>query len=143
MKIRFLPPSPRAGQETHCDNAAGRTAILAGFAEEIRYSSAKERLAAEGQGSPNVAGNVDPNAVGVEWAVFDSDGSAFSIVRVCKKVGSTTTFYATPPDDAPPVIKQRFAELTNAAKNDPAEALAKAKREQAEYDERIKTARRY
>ena len=135
MKILFVPPSPKAGTTEHCENAAGRALILAGFAQEVKYNDFRERLAAEG--TPKAEKPV------TEWAVIDADGSAWSVVRVCKKVGSTTTFYSAPPEDAPRVVVEKFDLLTNAVKNDPAEALAKAKREAAEYNEKIKFARKY
>ena len=134
MQIRFLS-GPKINQTEHCENIAGRALVLAGLAEEVKYRDFRERLAAEAfpQAEPPVT----------EWAVIDADGSAWSVVRVCKKVGSTMTFYSAPPEDAPRVVVEKFDLLTNAVKNDPAEALAKAKREAAEYNEKIKFARKY
>ena len=135
MKILFVPPSPKAGTTEHCENAAGRALVLAGFAQEVKYNDFRERLAAEG--TPKAEPPV------TEWAVIDADGSAWSVVRVCKKVGSNTTFFSQPPDDAPRSIVERFNLLVEADKNNPAETLAAAKRNQAEYDARMKTAKRY
>jgi hypothetical protein len=35
MKIRFIPPSPKAGKEEHVENTVGNTLIVAGFAEFV------------------------------------------------------------------------------------------------------------
>src|SRR5271165_4808703 len=47
MKIKFLPPSPRAGEISHIDNATGHTLCAAGLALQIAYTDFRERLAGE------------------------------------------------------------------------------------------------
>ena len=139
-KTHPYDPSKNGTME-HVSRELAAVAVGYGQATYAPYKTYQERLSEAAAGA--VAGNVDPNAVGVEWSVLDSDGSAWSTIRVCKKVGSTTTFYSAPPEDAPRVIVEKFDLLTNAGKNNPAEVLAKAKRDQAEYDARMKTARRF
>jgi hypothetical protein len=135
MKILFVPPSPKAGTTEHCENAAGRALILAGFAQEVKYNDFRERLAAE----------AFPKAekTHAEWGVQPSDGGPYSQNVIIKKLNGTTTFYAAPPEDCPRSIVERFNLLVEADKNNPAETLAAAKRNQAEYDARMKTAKRY
>lgn len=117
MRIRFVPPSPKAGLTEHCENTAGRALILAGLAEEVKYTDFRDRLRCEA--SP--AATPSP----VEWGVLDRDQSRFSIVRVVKREGSTTTYFSAPPNDAPQGVKDKFAAL-NAPQPDP-EALREAK----------------
>src|ERR1019366_8956918 len=47
MKITFLSPSPKAGQISHIENAAGHALVAAGLAEHIPWKDFRERLAAE------------------------------------------------------------------------------------------------
>jgi hypothetical protein len=105
MRIKYLPSSPKAGQVEHIANSVGATLIAAGFAEAVPYKDFRERLAAE---TPQAFAIAPPV---VEWGVKERHLSRFGLVVVVKKVGSETTYYSAPPDDAPPSIKQRFAEL--------------------------------
>jgi hypothetical protein len=105
MRIRYLPSSPKAGQVDHVNNSVGATLIAAGFAEAMPYTDFRQRLAAE---TPQAFAIAPPV---VEWGVQERHLSRFGLVVVVKKVGSETTYYSAPPDDAPASIKQRFAEL--------------------------------
>jgi hypothetical protein len=133
MQIRFVPPSPKAGTLEHCENAAGRALILAGFAEEVKYTDFRQRLAAEAFPKAD-----KPT---VEWGFQPSDGGAYSKNCIIKRANGSTTFYAAPPDDCPRSIVERFNALVESDKNNPAETLAAAKRAAAEYN--AKTFKRY
>ena len=142
MRITYTAASPKAGITEHIDNVAGRILVASGLATEYKYKDFRERLAAEFS-SASGAGNVSASVVGVEWGIRESDGSAYSQNVVVKRVGAETTFLSAPPDDAPESIKRRFAELASVNPNAAAEALDKAKRDAAEYNERSKTFKRW
>jgi hypothetical protein len=135
MKIRFLAPSPKAGQIEHCENAAGRALILAGLAEAVPYRDFRERLAATAA-TASGHGSIDATVVGVEWGIRESDGSPYSVNSIIKKSGSNTTWYSAPPDDAPESIKRRWKELVDVAPRDPfeKERAISAQQEQQERD---------
>lgn len=142
MKIKFLS-GPRTGQIDHAPNTQEMQLLAkAGLIEIIPWTSYRERLASE-HASASGAGCVNASVVGVEWGIRESDGSAYSQNVVIKKSGSNTTFFSAPPDDAPPSIKQRFAELAAIDPNANAIAVEKAKHDAAEYNERSKTFKRY
>jgi hypothetical protein len=105
VRIKYLSTSPKAGQVDHVNNAVGATLIAAGFAEAMPYTDFRQRLAAE---TPQAFAVAAPE---VSWGVQERHLSRFGLVVVVKKVGSETTYYSAPPDDAPGSIKQRFAEL--------------------------------
>lgn len=134
MKVRFIS-GPKINTTEHVANDIGRTLVAAGLAEHVPYKDFRERLAAES--SP--AAKPTP----VEWGIRESDGSPFSVTVVVKKTATGMQFLSQPPDDAPESIKRRFAELASINPNAAAEALGARKREQAEYDERMKMAKRF
>ena len=142
MRITYTAASPKAGITEHIDNVIGRVLVASGLATEYKYRDFRERLASE-FATASGAGNVDPNAKGVEWGIKESDGSAYSVNVIVKKHGAETTYYSAPPDDAPESIKRRFAELAAIDPNASALALDKAKRDAAEYNERSKTFKRW
>ena len=82
--------------------------------------------------------DVNPCVVGTEWGVKDASDSGFRCVTVIKKVGAETTFFSAPPADAPKSIIQRFNDLSNSTGSTAAADLDAAKRQQAEYNERLK-----
>ena len=114
MKIKFIPPSPKAGTIEHIDNATGRTLIAAGFAEEIKYKNYVERLAEEGQGMQQ---QPDPNFVqGIQYSVrerqFGSINTGHAFIE--RRSGSETLFFDTLesiPADCPKNIIVHFLEL--------------------------------
>ena len=132
MKIRYVAPSPKAGTEEHIENTAGTALCRAGFAEEIKYANYRERLASE----------FSPRAVPpvVSWGISEATSSA-SLPAIIRREGANTVYYASYEGlaDCPVSIRQRFEALLNPPPNN----LERAKREQAEYIERIKTAKRY
>jgi hypothetical protein len=109
MKVRFLPFSPKAGIETHIDNATGRILVAGGFAEQIPYKNAAERLAAEAPAQTvGVYHNV--SVVGVEWG-FDT--KQFASPVIIKRQGSETTYYDAPVAGCPAAIIKQWEEATN------------------------------
>ena len=134
MKVRFIS-GPKINTTEHVANDIGRTLVAAGLAEHIPYKDFRERLAEES--SP--AAKPTP----VEWGIRESDGSPFSVNVVVKKTATGMQFLSQPPDDAPASIKCRFAELTTRDPNASAAAIAKAKADLAQYNERLKTAKLY
>ncbi len=132
MKIKYIAPSPKAGQEEHIENTAGTALCRAGFAEEIRYKNYRERLAAEF--SPPAPPSV------VSWGILEATSYA-SLPAIIRREGANTVYYSSYEGlaDCPVSIRQRFDALLNPPPNN----LERAKREQAEYNERIKTAKRY
>lgn len=142
MKIKFLT-GPKAGQISHAPHSQEiQLLAAAGILEIIPWTSYRERLAEE-HSSASGAGCIDPNVKGgIEWGCEDRGTSAFSVVRVVKRSGADTTWFSSPPADAPDSIKRCYAELV--AANDPARAeQAEAARdrikvEQAARDEKEK-----
>src|ERR1019366_4349693 len=99
-KIKYIAPSPKAGQISHERPDVARTLIAAGFAEAVPYKDFRERLREEGQGGAHPQ-STNPCVEGVEWGIKDASDSGFRCVTVIKKVNSETTYYSTPPVDAP------------------------------------------
>lgn len=64
---------------------------------------------------PLIAGDAVPSIVaGTEWACLDkAPGSIMSCVRIVKRCGAETTYFSSPPADAPPSIVARFKALTS------------------------------
>jgi hypothetical protein len=141
-KIQYIAPSPKAGQIEHVRPDTARTLVAAGFAIDIPYKDFRARLA--DAGAANDPHNVNPCVEGVQWGVKDANESGFGVVAVVKRFGSETTWYSTPPEDAPESIKRRYRDLTNTVSGPSAAAqLDAAKRKQLEYDHSIKDVRRY
>ena len=130
------------GKTIHVPKEVGTVAVWRGEATEVKYKSYADRLKAAGDGTD--AHNVNPCVVGTEWGVKDASDSGFRVVTVIRKQGAETTYFSAPPADAPEVIKRRFSDLSNDTSAATAAAdLDVAKRAQAEYNEKIKHAKRY
>ena len=117
MRIRFIEPSPRAGEVTHIDNITGRTLIASGFAELVPYKDYRERLSQEGQvGSDGT--NVNPNVVsGVEWGVLQPEITT-NPVCIIRRFANETVYFDGVPDPVkwgvcPPSIVAQFHALTD------------------------------
>lgn len=139
MHIRFIHPSPKAGQEEHVENSAGRTLILAGFAEEVPSKGYQERLAALERERQRTS----PAQV-AQWAVHDSISSGRKIM-VVKTYLAEVTYYDAPPQDCPPAVVarwQKLVDLERGLQNDQPKIDA-AKREHAAQEARERNARRY
>ena len=144
MKIRILT-GPNAGTTTHTENT--QDALLQeklGNIEIIRYKDFRERLREEGQLGTD-AHSVNPCiAEGkVEWGVKSASDSGFRVVVVIKRSGAETTYFSTPPADAPKSIIARFNDLSNSTSSNAAAELETLQRKQAEYENSIKHAKRY
>ena len=101
MRIKFITPSPRAGEITHIDNITGRTLIASGFAVEEKFTSYQDRLAFEAKHAPREP--LPPGALPagtVEWSVFEPilypDLNPPTIVR--KDCNGTVHFDGPPRD---------------------------------------------
>jgi hypothetical protein len=108
MRIKYIAPSPRAGEVTHIDNATGRTLCAAGFAVEEKYRDFRERLAAEAT-SQTVGVVQNVNVVGEEWGI-DTSLTRFRQVVIVFKRGSEEIIYDGPTKDTPPSIVKQFNE---------------------------------
>jgi hypothetical protein len=142
MKIRYLAASPKNGQIEHIRNDVGATLIAAGFAEAIPYKDFRERLLEEGQGFADPH-SVNPCVKGVEWGVKDASDSGFRVVTIIKRSGADTTYYSTPPADAPKSIVKRFEDLSNSSGSTASADLEAAKRAQLLYNESVKHAKKW
>ena len=134
MRVKFVC-GPRAGEIVHAPHSQEIQIMAAcGFVEilpELKRGT-NEYLAERGALSP-------APSIPVEWGVT---GDSYRQTAVVKKRGSETTYYDSPPADCPASVAARFHEM----KRDPEAAAAvldEARRNQATYDERIKTAKRW
>ena len=106
MKVRFLPPSPKAGTIEHLEPFRAQPLIDAGFAEEIKYKNHVERLAAlEKKRAAALPPPTD------QWAINESRHDPNSRFIVAHTSVNGVTYYDAPPADAPVHVKQRFADL--------------------------------
>lgn len=139
MHIRFIHPSPKAGQEEHVENTAGRTLILAGFAEEVPAKGYQERLAALERERQRTS----PAPV-AQWSVQESMSSNGKILVIKTYLGEVTYFDA-PPNDCPPVVVKRWNEKVSLERSLAADQpkIEAAKRAHAAQESRERDARRY
>jgi hypothetical protein len=146
-KIKYIAPSPKAGQISHERPDVARTLIAAGFAEAIPYKDFRERLAQEGQVGTD-AHNTDPNLTKqgeVKWSVLDSDSSGFRAVVIVRLSGSEKLYYSGPTSEMPPAVIKRFEELMG----EPDQAAVRAQERDAArtkqllYEHSLKDIRRY
>jgi hypothetical protein len=93
MKIKFLPPSPKAGTIEHIENQTGRTLIAAGLAEAIPYKDFRERLRDE---TPQAFA---PVTATVTWTITQGSRSgAFGITAKCSNSNCSTFCFDQHPD---------------------------------------------
>jgi len=156
MKVRFVNPNNRKfGTEEHVENTAGRTLIALGECEEVKlpprgsadWLAARNELA-KAQVGKGLHGITDTALVFVDpptWEVIPSDGGRFSCARIRKCFGFESVSYSAPPLDCPPKTAAAFfkSKLDAVPAQVDAAAHAEAKRAQSEYNERLKTVRRY
>jgi hypothetical protein len=109
MKIKYLS-GPRAGQTEHVPNSQEFQVLAkAGIIEIVPYKDFRERLAAETAAQAATA----PPAT-TRWAVRENpvrvpDKLPFQVLKILPS--GETLYFAYPPDDAPPEIRKRFAQM--------------------------------
>jgi len=99
MKVRFLPPSPKAGTIEHLEPHRAQSLIDAGFAELIPYKGYQDRLKDEEE--LRLASQPKAEAL---WGIKES----LLKVMVVKTFNSEILYYDSPPSDCPPSIRQRW-----------------------------------
>jgi hypothetical protein len=109
MKIKFISPSPKAGTVEHVENVAGRALVIAGFAEECKPANYRERLAQEQERINATAPPPQPVLWGIREALCNDPYSPRFVIT--KTSATETLHFSTLPSDAPPGIKQRWADL--------------------------------
>lgn len=135
MKIKFLS-GPRTGQIDHAPNTQEMQLLVkAGLIEIIPYRDFREMLSAEH--------NPSAKPPLVEWGIIEATSENSAGHAIIRKSGCETQYLSAAPPDCPSHIRERFEALVNTDPNANAIALDKAKRDQAEYNEMIKTAKRY
>jgi hypothetical protein len=153
MKItytQFVPDPALRGTTTNLPAHIAQVLIASGqasaFPMPVRGSKEwlKARLEQSASANAPDVHDVSPTVAGVEWGVKEKSLSPWSEVQVIKKVGAEVFYFAHPPADCPRSIVARFKELTSDKRDvTAAEALDAAKRQQTEYDEKIKYAKRW
>jgi len=136
MQVRWLkhPTCPELnGTLEHVSRTVGEIAIGFKQAEFVPYKNYVERLNHE---TPQ---STAPAAV-VGWALREEARPPL----IVKTFRNETYFFETPPADCPPDIARRHAAIVEYEKSGGATgAVATAKFEQAQYNERMKTAKRW
>lgn len=146
MKIKFKNPnSLKYGTIEHMENSVARTLIAMGEAEAVPYTGYVQRLSEESAlRTKTAAGDAVPEFfTAPTWNVKQHQRSGKVVVE--KRAGTELTTFDGPPSDCPENVRRAFAALVGAPDKTVADYFAreKAVRDQAEYNERIKAARRY
>jgi hypothetical protein len=114
-RIKWLhhPTNPKLnGTSEHVSKATADYAVTVKQAEHFPFADFRERLAFEGSVASG-PGHTNPNVPSVEWGVDPADPTnPSSKIRIIKRLGSATTWFSSPPPDAPLSILKEFAELT-------------------------------
>jgi len=97
MKIRFLSPSPKAGQVEHIQPHLAQPLIVAGLAEHIPYKNYRERLSEEASVGSDPS-NTNANVVGVEWGVVQPT-HPLNPPCIIRKTAHETLYFDGPPDE--------------------------------------------
>jgi hypothetical protein len=128
-KIRYIAPSPKAGQEEHVRPDTARTLVAAGFAEECKlaprgtkawFAQRMEQSSLTSQ--PSAGDTVAPKLV-PGWTIVTRDGPGGQQYFVQEVRASGETFlYDGPPKHCPAPTVKHYQELTS-GKVDPAVAL--------------------
>jgi len=149
MKVRHLS-GPKAGQSEHIENTVGRTLIALGVAVEEKlpprssagWLTARNELANLPR-TPDPHDVVPPNVEGVQWEAKPLPAGRVVILR--KSAGEVARFEDLKDcPDCPANVALQFKELQASNNNFlAAEALEAAKRQQLEYDERVRHAKRW
>ena len=119
-----------AGDDRHVERSVAEKLFFDRIAEPVRYTSYVDRLNHE---TPQAT---TPAVVG--WALREEARPPL----IVKTFRSETYYFETPPADCPPEIVRRHAALVEYEKSGGSD-VAVAKFEQAQYDARMKTAKRY
>jgi len=141
----FVADPALRGKTVHLPGHIAQVLVASGQATEVKrlpHGSGNawlaQRAAECAAAGPPDPQDVDANVKGTQWGVLDRDTSVYGVVRVVKKQGCETTFYTTPPADAPPGVVARFKELTQRNDGAGVEQLARARKEQIENEERTR-----
>jgi hypothetical protein len=112
MKVRFLPPSPKAGTIEHLEPFRAQPLIDAGFAQFIPPAKrgTNEWLAERAEEEALRIASIPSSAS--RWSIRESTSNDPRVRFVVAKTSplGETTFYDAPPADAPLKIKQQFAD---------------------------------
>ena len=146
MRIRFIPPSPRAGELVHIENQTGRTLIASGFAEEVKYTSYHERLREEGNPTPDTSAATFIAPGTVLWSVHEPVLCPTNPITIKRTDANGTQFFDGIPDESkwgkvPDAVKAKYASLVAERSGErPAFDKEAAEREQYEQKERERKA---
>jgi hypothetical protein len=116
MKIRYISPSPKAGQEEHIRNDVGNTLVAAGFAVELKYRSYVERLADLPPAAPDPSAPPYYPPPGV-WQVSELPFSGRPVLwfRICSEQRPYECETLAAKDGCPPHLIRQFLEKKHAS----------------------------